>query len=99
MLPVQAFAFRSLWPASLHSVESLVRGWLPTGRRQGDEWVAIKPTVLPTAFDAGSRPLTFEISLVRPTHPFIEATPGPRLGATKATCQNRLMRPTTAPAK
>jgi hypothetical protein len=67
-----------------------VRGWLPTGRRQGDEWVAIKPTVLPTAFDAGSRPLTFEISLVRPTQPFIEATPGPRLGATKATMSEPL---------
>jgi AAA domain len=36
--------FAAVKAASLRSVESLVRGWLPAGRRQGDEWVAINPT-------------------------------------------------------
>lgn len=36
--------FAAIKSASLRSVESLVRGWLPSGRRQGDEWVAVNPT-------------------------------------------------------
>jgi hypothetical protein len=36
--------FAAIKAASLRSVENLVRGWLPAGRRQGDEWVAINPT-------------------------------------------------------
>jgi hypothetical protein len=36
--------FVAVKAASLRSIESLVRRWLPTGRRQGDEWVAINPT-------------------------------------------------------
>lgn len=36
--------FAAVKAASLRSVESLVRGWLPAGRRQGDEWVAVNPT-------------------------------------------------------
>jgi putative DNA primase/helicase len=36
--------FAAVKAASLRSVESLVRGWLPAGRRQGEEWKAINPT-------------------------------------------------------
>jgi putative DNA primase/helicase len=36
--------FAAVKAASLRSIESLVRGWLPAGRRQGDEWKAINPT-------------------------------------------------------
>ena len=28
----------------MRSIERLVRDWLPSGRREGDEWVAINPT-------------------------------------------------------
>jgi AAA domain len=36
--------FAAVKSASLGSIESLVRGWLPNGKRKGDEWVAINPT-------------------------------------------------------
>lgn len=36
--------FAGVKAASLRSIESLVRGWLPNGNRKGDEWVAINPT-------------------------------------------------------
>ena len=36
--------FAAVKAASLRSIESLVRGWLPAGLRKGDEWVAINPT-------------------------------------------------------
>ncbi len=35
--------FAAVKAASLRSIESLVRRWLPGGKRKGDEWVAINP--------------------------------------------------------
>lgn len=36
--------FAAVKAASMGSIDQLVRGWLPSGRRHGDEWVAVNPT-------------------------------------------------------
>ena len=36
--------FAAVKAASRRSIESLVRGWLPSGRREGDEWTSVNPT-------------------------------------------------------
>jgi hypothetical protein len=35
--------FRALRATSLKRLRSLVKGWLPKGRLEGDEWVAFNP--------------------------------------------------------
>jgi hypothetical protein len=40
----QRIAFRKIADAALGHVETLVHRWLPDGRREGVEWVAINPT-------------------------------------------------------
>jgi hypothetical protein len=37
-------AFRRIAAAALSSSETIVTRWLPEGRREGREWVAINPT-------------------------------------------------------
>jgi hypothetical protein len=37
-------AFARIAGAALDHAESLVRRWLPNGRREGAEWVALNPT-------------------------------------------------------
>jgi hypothetical protein len=37
-------AFRRVAEAALSSAETIVTRWLPDGRREGREWVAINPT-------------------------------------------------------
>jgi hypothetical protein len=37
-------AFRRIAEAALRSSETIVTRWLPDGRREGREWVAINPT-------------------------------------------------------
>jgi hypothetical protein len=37
-------AFRRIADAALDHADTLLRRWLPDGRREGSEWVAINPT-------------------------------------------------------
>lgn len=37
-------SFRKISDAALANAESIVERWLPAGRREGREWVAINPT-------------------------------------------------------
>jgi hypothetical protein len=39
----QRIAFRRVADAALGSAEVIVRRWLPDGKREGPEWVAINP--------------------------------------------------------
>lgn len=40
----QRIAFKRIADAALGHVNSIVRRWLPDGKREGREWVAINPT-------------------------------------------------------
>lgn len=44
MTPVRRIAFRRIADAALRHADALVPRWLPDGRREGAEWVAINPT-------------------------------------------------------
>lgn len=39
-------AFRRIADAALRHADTIVRRWLPNGKREGPEWVAINPTRL-----------------------------------------------------
>jgi hypothetical protein len=41
---VRKIAFRRIADAALRHADTLVRRWLPNGKREGTEWVAINPT-------------------------------------------------------
>jgi hypothetical protein len=44
MIRGRRLAFRRVAEAALGSSETIVSRWLPDGRREGREWVAINPT-------------------------------------------------------
>jgi len=44
--PPRRIAFRRIADAALGSADIIVRRWLPNGKREGAEWVAINPTRL-----------------------------------------------------
>jgi hypothetical protein len=44
MTSPRRIAFKRIADAALGRVESIVPRWLPDGRREGTEWVAINPT-------------------------------------------------------
>lgn len=52
-----AINYRALAAASLPYLHALVRRWLPDGRRQGNEWVALNPT------RADKHPGSFKVNL------------------------------------
>jgi hypothetical protein len=41
--PQRRIAFRRIADAALGSADRIVRRWLPDGKREGPEWVAINP--------------------------------------------------------
>jgi hypothetical protein len=43
MTPSRRIAFRRIAGAALGHAETIVQRWLPDGRREGAEWVAINP--------------------------------------------------------
>lgn len=44
MMSSRRIAFKRIADAALARAESIVQRWLPDGRREGHEWVAINPT-------------------------------------------------------
>jgi hypothetical protein len=44
MIVQRKIAFRLISETALRSAEAIVSRWLPDGRREGREWVAINPT-------------------------------------------------------
>jgi hypothetical protein len=44
MTPGKRIAFRRISETALRSADTIVLRWLPDGRREGREWVAINPT-------------------------------------------------------
>jgi hypothetical protein len=44
MTPARKIAFKRITDAALAYADVLVRRWLPDGRREGPEWIAINPT-------------------------------------------------------
>jgi hypothetical protein len=42
--PARNIAFRRIADAALRHADNIVRRWLPEGKREGTEWVAINPT-------------------------------------------------------
>jgi hypothetical protein len=46
MIPARRVAFKRIAAAALGHADTIMRRWLPDGRREGAEWVAINPTRL-----------------------------------------------------
>lgn len=44
MTQQRRIAFKRIADAALRHTDTLVRRWLPNGKREGSEWVAINPT-------------------------------------------------------
>lgn len=55
--PAKRIAFRRIADAALRCADVLARRWLPDGRREGREWIALNPT------RADSRKGSFKVNL------------------------------------
>jgi hypothetical protein len=55
--PLRRIAFRRIAEKALLCADVLVRRWLPAGRREGAEWVAVNPT------RADSRKGSFKVNM------------------------------------
>lgn len=44
MTPARRVAFKRIATAAIGHADTIVRRWLPDGRREGAEWIAINPT-------------------------------------------------------
>src|ERR1700738_5101955 len=44
MIPARRVAFKRIAAAALGHADAIMQRWLPEGRREGAEWVAINPT-------------------------------------------------------
>jgi hypothetical protein len=58
MMPHRKIAFHRISDAALRNADIIVHRWLPGGRREGREWIAINPT------RGDARPGSFKVNLI-----------------------------------